>query len=76
MFLLHVEYVPKKVPLGTGTEFQVPIPVLYWLKCVPNPTNDFSFFTVLDIIIVIDAHTKGMFIVQCFVTICIVKSAI
>ncbi len=28
----------KKVPLGTGTEFQVPVPVQMWT--VPNPTRN------------------------------------
>ncbi len=28
----------KKVPLGTGTEFKVPIPVPYWFKCELYPT--------------------------------------
>ncbi len=33
----------KKVPLGTGTEFQVPIPVLVPVQMwtVPNPSNDY-----------------------------------
>ncbi len=32
----------KKVPLGTGTEFQVPIPVQIWT--VPNPnSNELKF---------------------------------
>ncbi len=40
MFLLlhRVKYRNKKVPLGTCTEFQVPILVPYWFKCERYPT--------------------------------------
>ncbi len=39
--LLHRVKYRKKVPLGTGTEFQVPIPVLVPVQMwtVPNPNH-------------------------------------
>ncbi len=50
MFLLLQQRVKyrKKVPLGTGTEFQVPIPVLVPVQMwtVPNPTKDGTKFHV------------------------------
>ncbi len=42
--LLHRVKYRKKVPLGTGTEFQVPIPVPYRFKCERYPTLETELF--------------------------------